>query len=232
MLIQTDAAGIKCLVIQIGTRSIEYSVTVGSSRRYTYFRFRADRTLEIVLPRGRKVDLASAIRNRQTWILKHFEEMSQSRRILDEDQVMFDGEHLKLIFEESQEREELLHDPMRREVIVRSSQRSRVRELVRRWFLRETSRYVVGKLGTLSEVPRREVPTGRREADQELGLLHQGRAALLQLAADRAPGAAPRVHHPARARPPLRVQPFSGVQGTGSRPSAPTTGRGRRSSTG
>jgi len=139
-------------IIQLGSRSIEYSVTVGSSRRYTYFRFRADRTLEIVLPRGRKVDLASAIRNRQTWILKHYEEMSQSRRILDEEHVMFDGEHLKLIFEESQEEEELLHDPMRREVIVRSSQRSRVRELVRRWYLRETSRYVVGKLGTLSEV--------------------------------------------------------------------------------
>ena len=36
-------------------------------------------------------------------------------------------------------------------MIVRSSQRSRVRELVRRWFLKETSRYVVRKLGELSE---------------------------------------------------------------------------------
>lgn len=137
-------------VIQIGTYRIEYSVTTGTSRRYTYFRFRADKTLEIVLPRGRKVDLASAIKNRQTWIVKHYEQISQSRRILDEDQVMFGGEHLKLIFEESQEKEELLHDPIRKEVTVRSSERSRIRELVRRWFLKETSRYVVAKLEGLS----------------------------------------------------------------------------------
>jgi predicted metal-dependent hydrolase len=137
-------------VIQIGTHRIEYSVTTGTSRRYTYFRFRADRTLEIVLPLGRRVDLASAIRNRQTWIVKHYEQMSQSRRILDEDHVMFDGEHLKLIFERSVEVEELLHDPIRMQVTVRSSERSRIRELVRRWFLKETSRYVVAKLEGLS----------------------------------------------------------------------------------
>ena len=136
--------------IHIGSHRIEYSVTIGSSRRYTYFRFRADKTLEIVLPRGRKVDLDSAIRNRQRWIVRHFEEMSESKRILDDDGVMFDGERLRLVFEESQEREELLHDSTRREVTVRSSQRSRIRELVRRWFLKETSRYVVRRLGELS----------------------------------------------------------------------------------
>jgi predicted metal-dependent hydrolase len=137
-------------VIQIGTHRIEYSVTTGTSRRYTYFRFRADRTLEIVLPQGRRVDLASAIRNRQTWIVKHYEQMSRSRRILDEDHVMFDGEHLELIFERSTEVEELLHDPIGKLVTVRSSERSRIRELVRRWFLKETSRYVVAKLEGLS----------------------------------------------------------------------------------
>jgi predicted metal-dependent hydrolase len=137
-------------VIQIGTHRIEYSVTTGTSRRYTYFRFRADRTLEIVLPQGRRVDLASAIRNRQTWIVKHYEQMSRSRRILDEGHVMFDGEHLELIFERSTEVEELLHDPIGKLVTVRSSERSRIRELVRRWFLKETSRYVVAKLEGLS----------------------------------------------------------------------------------
>ncbi len=138
-------------VISIGEHRIEYSVKEGTSRRYTYFRFRADRTLEIVVPRGRRVDIDSTIRNRQTWIVRQFEEMSRSRRILADDEVMFDGEHLRLVFEESQEREELVHDPVRKEVIVRSSDRSRVRELVRRWFLRETSRYVVRKLGEISE---------------------------------------------------------------------------------
>lgn len=137
--------------VEIGAHRIEYSVRTGTSRRYTYYRFRADMTLEIVVPRGRKVDPASAIRRRQTWILKHFEEMSRSSRVLDDERVMFGGEHLKLIFEQSQEKEELAHDPIRKEVVVRSSQRSRVRELVRRWFLKETSRYVVDRLGVLSK---------------------------------------------------------------------------------
>jgi hypothetical protein len=138
-------------IIEIGPHRIEYSVTIGTSRRYTYYRFRADRTLEIILPRGRKVDPASAIRRRQGWILRHFEEMSHNKTILDDEQVTFGGEHLKLEFEQSQDAEELLYDPLGKRVLVRSSQRSRIRELVRRWFLKETSRYVVAKLGTLSK---------------------------------------------------------------------------------
>jgi hypothetical protein len=138
-------------VIDIGDHHIEYTVKVGTSRRYTYFRFNSDRTLEIVLPRGRRVDLDRTIRTRRTWIVKQFEQMSRSRRILGEDHIMFDGEYLKLVFVGSQEKEWLFHDAARKEVIVMSSQRTRVRELVRRWFLRETSRYVVAKLGELSE---------------------------------------------------------------------------------
>jgi predicted metal-dependent hydrolase len=136
--------------LEIGGKRIEYLVLRGTSRRYTYFRFRPDLTLEVVLPRGRLGDAGSAISQRREWILKKYEEMQKTRRILDDQRVMFDGRFLEIVYEEALEKEEILPDIEGGKVVVRASERSRVRELVRRWFLRETSRYVMKKLADLA----------------------------------------------------------------------------------
>ena len=136
-------------------------VTSGTSRRYTYFRFRPDLTLEIVVPRGRITDLDSAIRDKRQWILEKYEELARRRRVLEDGRIMFDGKHLPIVFQEDATREELVLEESRGEVIVRARERSRVRELVRRWFLRETSRYVVRKIAELS----RELPMKHHRVD-------------------------------------------------------------------
>ncbi len=125
-------------------------VTGGSSRRYTYFRFRPDLTLEIVIPRGRATDLDSAIREKRDWILEKYEEILRRKRVMEDGRVMFGGNHFEIAFEEDAEKEEILLEESRGAVIVRARERSRVRELVRRWFLRETSKYVVRKISELS----------------------------------------------------------------------------------
>jgi predicted metal-dependent hydrolase len=147
--------------LEIGGRRIEYLVLRGTSRRYTYFRFRADLTLEIVLPRGRFGDAGPAISARREWILKKYEEMQKTKRILDDSRVMFDGKFLEIVYEETREREEILPDPEGGKVVVRASERPRVKELVRRWFLRETSRYVMKKLSDLAPV----LPAAYKRAD-------------------------------------------------------------------
>jgi predicted metal-dependent hydrolase len=136
-------------VLEIGGRRIEYLVRQGSSRRYTYFRFMPDMRLEVVLPRGVR-DPGSTLRHRSGWILKKYEEMQQSRRILDERRVMFDGRHLEIIYGPVVDKEEMIPDLEQGVVVMRVSDRSRTRELVRRWFLKETSRYVVKKLSEVS----------------------------------------------------------------------------------
>ena len=135
---------------EIRGKRIEYQVLRGTSRRYTYFRFRPDLTLEVVLPRGRLGDAGAAISQRQEWILEKYEEMRKSRRILDDERVMFDGRFLEIDYVQAVEKEEILPDLERGAVVVRASDRSRVRELVRRWFLKETSRYVMKKLSDLA----------------------------------------------------------------------------------
>ena len=87
--------------LEIGGRRIEYQVLRGTSRRYTYFRFRQDLTLEVVLPLGRLGDASSAINQRREWILKKYEEMQRTRRILDDNRVMFDGRFLEIVYEEA-----------------------------------------------------------------------------------------------------------------------------------
>jgi predicted metal-dependent hydrolase len=147
--------------LEIGGKRIEYLVLRGTSRRYTYFRFRPDLTLEVVLPRGRLGDASSAISQRREWILKKYEEMQRTKRILDESRVMFDGRFLEIAYQEAGEKEEILPDPERGAVLVRASDRSRVTELVRRWFLRESSRYVVRKLEELAPI----LPGAYKRAD-------------------------------------------------------------------
>jgi predicted metal-dependent hydrolase len=147
--------------LEIGGKRIEYQVLRGTSRRFTYFRFRQDLTLEVVLPRGRLGDASSAIHQRREWILKKYEEMQRTKRILDDNKVMFDGRFLEIVYERALDKEEILPDPVGGKVVVRASERSRVRELVRRWFLRETSRYVVKKLADLAPT----LPTAYKRAD-------------------------------------------------------------------
>ncbi|HUH99658.1 MAG TPA: YgjP-like metallopeptidase domain-containing protein [Nitrososphaerales archaeon] len=135
---------------ELGGKRIEYEIVHGTSRRYTYFRFRPDLTLEIVVPRGRMGDPRSAISQRAGWILEKYDEIQNSRRVLDGRKVMFDGKFLDLVYEDALEKEEIVPDFEHETVLVRASERSRVTELVRRWFLKETSRYVMKKLGELS----------------------------------------------------------------------------------
>ena len=140
--------------LEIGGKRIEYLVLRGTSRRYTYFRFRPDLTLEVILPRGRLGDARSAIDRRSDWILKTYEEMRNTKRIIDASRVMYDGRLLDLVYEDPRLREELLPDIERGMVVVRITERSRVLEMVRRWFLRETSSYVVKKLAELEPLPK------------------------------------------------------------------------------
>jgi predicted metal-dependent hydrolase len=147
--------------IELGEQRIEYSVTRGTSRRYTYFRFRPDATLEIIIPRGRTVNVDSIIRKRQSWIVRRYQELFHSKKVLDGHRLMIGGVYLKLVFEPNRDGEEILVDNTKGEVVVRTNDQTRVNELVRRWFLKETSKYVIKRLSDLS----RKIPTKYRRAD-------------------------------------------------------------------
>lgn len=137
--------------IDLRGRRIEYSVVKGRARRYTYLRFRDDAVLEVVVANPRSFDAEAAIRERQGWVLKRFEELSLTERVLTDDAVMFDGKRLRIVLEASTGREDLRPDLAKGEVVISTSERSRVRELVRRWFLKESSSYVVKGLPVLAK---------------------------------------------------------------------------------
>jgi len=135
--------------VNLGSRRIEYSVVTGTSRRYTYFRFRDDLTLEVVLPRGRRVDVERAIAERASWLHSQYERLSRTRHVLTGDSVMFGGVQLRIVFAEGPG-EELAPNLEKGEVVVRASDSRHVRELVRRWFLKESSSYAVRKVNELA----------------------------------------------------------------------------------
>lgn len=135
--------------LDLGPRRVEYAVVRGTGRRYTYFRLRPDLTLEVVLPRGARVDVERAIRERTPWLIREYDRMAMTKNVLDREMVMLGGRLLRVVFRDGPG-EDLTVDTERGEVEVRTSDRRRLRELVRRWFLRESSAYAVRKVAELS----------------------------------------------------------------------------------
>jgi hypothetical protein len=135
--------------LDIGHTRISYTLVKGAGRRYTYFRFRQDMTLEVVLPRGRQIDVAKALRAKLQWIAREHQRLAAARRVLGPDEVLYGGSYLKIVLTEGN-KDELIPDTVAGAVIVQSNDRRRVRELVRRWFLAETSAYVVRKVSELA----------------------------------------------------------------------------------
>jgi len=135
--------------IELGRGRIGYTVVKGASRRYTYFRFRPDLTLEVVLPRGRSVDVEDAIKKKSEWIIEQYDRLSKGEPVLADDSVMFDGRSLRLDFQKTAGEEGLFLAAGGR-VVVKAAERHRIRELVRRWFLKESSIYVVRALPALA----------------------------------------------------------------------------------
>ena len=133
----------------LGPNPVEYSVVKGTSNRYTYFRFRPDLTLEVVLPRGREVDVEKAIRDKAPWLRREYERMATAKQILRPDAVMVGGKMLRAVFHD-RAADLLVPDPSRGVVDVYTDDRRRFKELVRRWFLRETSAYVVRRVAELA----------------------------------------------------------------------------------
>jgi len=134
--------------LDLGSRRIWYVVIKGTSRRYTYFRFRDDLTLEVVLPRGKGVDLEKAISEREASLRRQYERLSKTRHVLTRDTVMFGGETLKIVY--GGRGDALLTDLAKRQVMIHTNDSRHLKELVRRWFLKESSTYVVRKVAELA----------------------------------------------------------------------------------
>jgi predicted metal-dependent hydrolase len=134
----------------LGGREIQYTVLKGRSPKYTYLRFMPDLTLEIISPSRGRFSLDSLLREKQDWIRKKYEELARTQRIVGNESLMYQGRRLRLLFVESSDREDLQLDVEKGEIRYWATERSRIRELARRLFVRETSRYVVARLSTLA----------------------------------------------------------------------------------
>lgn len=135
--------------IDVGFRRVEYIVVRRTSRRYTYFRFRQDLTLEISLPRGRPLDVQKAIDGNIVWLRREYDRLAGAKHILGRDEVMFEGRVLKVVFSGGNG-DFLAPEPLKGIVTLHTDDPERVTELVRRWFLTESSAYVVGKVAELA----------------------------------------------------------------------------------
>ena len=151
--------------LDLGDARIDYSVTKGRSRRYTYFRFRPDLTLEVVVPPGRRVDVETLLRGRLPWLRREHSRLARTKNILTDQSVLFDGVPLRIVSSLAAAKGPEV-DRVAGELRVNAGDRRETREQVRRLFLRETSAYVVKKVTASS--PRLGVKPSRVDV-REIG---------------------------------------------------------------
>jgi hypothetical protein len=107
-------------------------------------------TLEVVLPRDRAVDVEKAISGRRAWLRRQYERLLKTRHVLTRDSVMFGGEPLRIVYEGPGDA--LVPDLARRQLFVHTSDSRHLKELIRRWFLKESSSYAVRKVAELAPI--------------------------------------------------------------------------------
>ena len=135
--------------LDLGPRRVRNDVVKGTSHGYTYFRVRPDLTLEVVLPRRGRVDVEGAIRERTSWLLREYGRIARTKNVLGNEMVMLGGELLKVVFIDGPG-DALAVNMASGTVEVRTDNRKRIKEMVRRWFLKESSAYAVRKVAELS----------------------------------------------------------------------------------
>jgi len=134
--------------LDLGNRKIDYSVVRGRSSS-TYFRFKPDLTLEVIIPKRGTPDVDRLLRSKLGMVRREFFRASRNRRILTQDSMMLDGVVFDLEFMPGTS-DRLTVDHEGRIVVVESHDRRSVRELVRRLYLKESSAYVVRRTAELA----------------------------------------------------------------------------------
>jgi predicted metal-dependent hydrolase len=135
--------------LDLGDRHIQYAIVKGKRGGRIWFRFRTDMTLEVVLPRGKNLDIEKEVRSKSAWLRRTYERLSRTMNVLDQETVMYGGRQLRVVVNHGQT-EKLVPDLERGVVIIPSDDVVMLRELVRRWFLAESSSYAVKKVAELA----------------------------------------------------------------------------------
>jgi len=81
--------------LQIADREISYKVKPGKGK-YGYLKLRPDFQLEIILPQQSSLDIHKILDSKRHWLDSKIKEMSQIRKIFEEDRVLFGGRYYLL----------------------------------------------------------------------------------------------------------------------------------------
>lgn len=130
-------------ILELQGRQITYTVVKGKSRRYVYFKFRPDRTLEIHLPQG-KVDLDAVLRKKRDWILRKYEDLSMNKKVYDPDAgtIQFKGRSLKIVSDGNPNTKTRKSKIGENEIVLQSCDQVKTMSEIRQLFSKETLRYL------------------------------------------------------------------------------------------
>ena len=106
-------------------------------------------TLEVVLPRGRRVDVERAIAERSGWLRRERDRRSKTKTVLDRVLGMIAGKLLRILFSRGLGYS-IRPDLSEGTVTFPAGGSEQIRELVRRWLLAESSAYAVRKVAELA----------------------------------------------------------------------------------
>jgi len=130
-------------MLVIGNKEIPYKVRTGRGSN-VLIRFNRERQLEVILPRGQKIDVEKVLKEENGWIKRKLEAISDSKRVFDRDRVLYKGKHYELSVDHSDDgvgRVDLTDG----KIVVHAGKTLDLERILKNWMKEETTKYVVEK---------------------------------------------------------------------------------------
>ena len=109
--------------------------------RYVYLKLRPDFSLHVTVPKNRDVDINKILEKKRPWLEKKVREISQKKKIFNENTVLYKGEQLEIetYYAKNPEKRIKLY---RKSVVIYENPEKKKEEILREFLEKETMKYV------------------------------------------------------------------------------------------
>lgn len=127
---------------RVGDKEIRYKVKRGNSSKYLSLKLKPNLELEIILPRGLKLDVEEILNKRRAWIEETYNELLNARKIFDNDRILYIGGLYDIRIIHRAKNGSKVESDEKTKTITIYADRKDSSSALRRWMKEKTKNYV------------------------------------------------------------------------------------------
>ena len=149
-LIKIQSLGAKFVgIIRINDREFTYHARTSLRSRNPCLKINRRLELEVLIPKGQTVDVESFIMNESDWIDRKYKELSEGKKAIENNRVLYRGNYYEIFIVDSPKRDYGTVEILNGKAIVYGGVGSDSHDLLANWMKKETANYVMQKVNAL-----------------------------------------------------------------------------------